>query len=282
MDDTRYKVRVSNELGEVEAAATLKVIHRPCLRFTEVMAEPEYEDSSGHYDWFEVTNCSTNAVNLQGYRVFDTPTFVGAYTIPDPVLLQPGESAVFVEMMTREKFLQWWGEDRLPPEAKIYAYRRFSLASTGEALFLWNPAATDPYDYIATASWAGVTKGVSLECANYCDEYEVYGCIGDCLIDSVAGQGGAVRAEICDDLGSPGYTSNPLPRILSIQYDQAAVHLKCRVTPGRNYRLYGATRMGEGTWLNMGDYAAANCILEISDEALNGESVRFYRLEELP
>ena len=56
MSGTRYRVVVRNVLGTVNASAVLKVERRPLLVFTEVMAYPLHGDSSGHNNWFELTN----------------------------------------------------------------------------------------------------------------------------------------------------------------------------------------------------------------------------------
>jgi hypothetical protein len=244
------------------------------------MAKPINDDSSGHYDWFELTNDDTNTVNLQGYRLFDTPTFQGAFTITSPLFIRPGESIVFVEEMSAERFWRWWGHDNYSPDIQVCSYRGFSLGDLGEALFLWNPACIDPYDPLVTTSWAAATHGVSLECTTYCDPD--YGCIGECLVDSIRCQNGTFAAAVNGDIGSPGRTSNPSPRILSITCEGTRVLLRCRVNVGRAYRLWCSPTLIGGTWVEVETRPASDCLLSLDVAGAETGSSRFYRLEELP
>ena len=278
MSGTCYTVQLWNDLGATNASAVLTVIHRPGLRFTEVMPRPIYPDSSRHYNWFEVTNYDTNAVNLQGYRFFDTPTFAGAFTITNAIVVRPGESIVFVEEMSAAAFWLWWGAENAWPGLQVYTYRGFSLRSEfGEELYLWN-AAADPYDPLATVTWAGSTEGVSLECMSWCDEAN--GCIGECLIDSILGVNGAYQAASQGDIGSPGCIANPPPRILSITHDGSKTRLRCRVNPGKSYRLKWTPGLAGDAWMELGTYPASEAVLWLEDAGAASKATCFYRLEE--
>jgi hypothetical protein len=281
LSGTLCSVRVWNDLGATNASATLTVVPRPRLRITEVMAEPRRGDSSGHYDWFELTNFDTNAVNLQGYRFRDWPTLTGAFTITNTLVIRPGESIVFVEEMSPEQFWDWWGTENRPPGVRVQTFHGFSLGSAGEVLSLWNPAAIDAYDTVATAECAGITNGVSLECTNWwCDS--IYGCVASCLNDSVPGERGAFPAAREGDIGSPGLISNPPPRILTIAFDGATVVLGCRVTPGKTYRLEYKTRLPSASWSEVQTLPATDFILRMEDAGRESGTTCFYRLEELP
>jgi hypothetical protein len=273
-------VRIWNAMGETNLSATLTVTPRPQLRFTEVMANPIFSDSSAHYDWFELTNFDTNAINLLGYRFFDTPSFVGAFTITNNLVIKPGESIVFVEWMTPEQFWAWWGYDNYRSDIKIVTYSGFSLSYTGEQLYLWNPGATHPYDTVADTSWALAERGLSLQCESWCDEE--YGCIGSCLDDTPLGQHGSWHAAVYGDIGSPGYMTNPPLRIASIVDAGSIVELRCRVLPGQRYRLFRANSLAPEAWQPVRDYDSQDTLLYILEPKPPGENTIFFRLQALP
>lgn len=280
MSGVTYSVHVGNSQGTTNLAALLTVAPRPKLRFTEVMPSPIFSDSSSHFNWFELTNFDTNTVDLLGYRFFDTPTFVGAFTISAPLSIKPGESIVFVEHMTPAQFWAWWGQDNYRPDIQIVTFNGFSLADTGEQLFLWNPGATDPYDTVADTSWPAATRGVSMECDSWCDD--TYGCVGSCMDDSIAGLRGAWHAQSNGDIGSPGYLANPPLRIFSLTDSDESIDLRCRVTPGKSYRFYRATTLVPSSWQEVRTYLATDTTLVISEPKTPGEPALFYRLEQLP
>ena len=256
------------------------VTHRPCLQITEVMAWPANDQSSGHYDWFELSNCGTCVVDLRGYRFFDTESFAGAFTITNSILLQPGESVVFVEQMTPEEFQAWWGPENMPSGFRVYTYHGFSLWNFGEALYLWNEGSLDLRDTVATTSWLRANPGVSLECENFCGTEDDPGCNGMCLIDSVLGLRGAFRTAVSGDIGSPGSTSNLAPRILTITFDGSSVLLRCRGVPGKTYHLMSAPTLAEPSWVELETQTTYESILSFEDGSAGLDSCRFYRLEE--
>lgn len=280
MSGTRYRVVVWNELGTVNASAVLTVERRPLLLFTEVMPYPMHGDSSGHYNWFELTNYDTNAVNLQGYRFFDTPLLEPAFTITNALIIQPRESIVFVEMMPPADFASWWGEENLLQDLQQLNYHGFALGIAGEQLFLWNAAATDPYDYMSMVTWPSATPGYSLECVNDCSFAEDYGCMGECATDSIAGQNGAFRSIGSTDIGSPGYVRNPPPRIISLTRNVYYSQLYCRGVVGKSYQLSSSPRLSSGSWTILQTKVAQDNIFTFSDTATAPN--RYYRLEEKP
>ncbi len=286
MDGTVYTVRIWNYLGATNASATLTVApRRPRLQFTEVMNTPITADSSSHYDWFEITSYETNTVSLQGYRFADRPLVACAYTITEPLLIKPGESIVFVEEMSAESFWRWWGFAHFRTGMQVHTFNGFSLADVGESLTLWNPAAINDADSVASIAWLLGTVGVSLECTADCDEE--YGCMGMCLTDSVLGVNGAFRAAVNGDIGSPGCITNlaPMPvppRFLSIAYDGSRILLECAVTPGKTYRLSCTPELPAAEWTELDTYVPSDPLLWIEDAApAPAAAPRFYRLEEI-
>jgi len=276
----RYSVRVWNVLGSTNATAALTVTPRPDLRFTEVMPLPSDEEGNRHFDWFEVTNFDSNTVNLLHWRFSDRPSFAGAVTITNTLLLRPGESAVFAERLTETLFKNWWGADSLPAGLKFHSYAGFGLGYLGEQLYLWNPAATDPHDPLATVSWAAAATGVSLESERWC--YPDIGCFDEATRDSAPGVNGAFRSADGMDVGSPGWITNPALAILSVRHDSTSVNLRCRVIPGKTYRLWRATSPSASAWEIIQTRISANNVLTLTDPQPPSGPARFYRVEVLP
>jgi hypothetical protein len=273
-----YTVQVSNSACSTNVSATLTVARRPLLAITEIMAAPALpleEDQIAGSDWFELTNQDTEPVQLQRYRFADSsePTaFQRAFTITNSLVIQPGESIVFVDSMSPEEFTRWWGPDNLPPGLQIRTFKGFSFSKNGEELNLWNAAATHPFDTVASVSFASSLVGISLEC-----DGESF-----CEIDSVPGVRGAFRAAGADDIGSPGYTANPPPRFLEIRRDETGVTLKCRTSEGAAYRLSYKTALSNPAWIPVGTFNATNSIVFTVDPGAGTDGTRFYRLEEVP
>jgi hypothetical protein len=256
MSGNLYTVRIWNEQSATNATVRLVVTPRPMLCITEIMAWP----STGHADWFELTNCGTNAVDLQGYRFadrlpFDAGLFENFVASPavvritNSLIIKPRESVIFVVNLPVAKFLHWWGKENLPPGLQIHNFSGLALSSLGEGLYLWNEAAMDSLDTIAMASWAGNPLAISLECTN---AFLAGGAIGDCGCVSVLGRNGAWAAPEGGDIGSPGLTPITPPHFLAIanhSYTSNSIRLRCRVGPNRAYRLAYTVSLSNPNWL---------------------------------
>ena len=282
MSGLQYSVTVWNSLGSTSAAARLYVVPRPRLRFTEVMPWTASVSPTPHHDWFELTNGGTNAQDLAGYRFSDKPLLVDAVTITNHLVVQPGESVVFAQQTPPEFFKAWWGADRLPPGLQVYSYLGFGLNKLGEALFLWNPAATDSQDYLSTVTWASTTPGVSLECANDCDSYPEYGCLGQCVRDSALGVGFTFASADPGDLGSPGYAGDLPPRVTALLKQDDQFWVECQTTPGRFCRLWWSPQIQPPLWQEVTYIWAESALVWMSDPAQDIGENRFYRVELMP
>lgn len=272
MSGTLYTVRAFNSNGTASASARLTVTRPPNLAITEVMASPFNGASSGHSDWFELTNLDTNAVSLLGYRFSDREdSFDFSCTVSNAVIIEPGESVIFVQRLTPAEFIQWWGRDLLPVGVKIISYQGFGLDSQGEEIFFWNAAETDWHSWFAAGAFAGSAEGYSLRFEPP-DIYDVG--------PSEPGFHGAFRAVNGGDIGSPGYVTNPPPRILSANRSGAEIVLKCRVLEGRQYTLRGKTNLEDPYWEAIGTYEADSFVIAIS-HPINANGQRFFRLEEI-
>ena len=279
LSGTQYAVRVWNALGSTSASARLSVVERPDLRFTEVMAIPTDAEGNRHFDWFEVTNFGTNKVDLAGWRFSDEPAFGGAFTITNRLEVKPMESVIFAERLDLRLFSLWWGTANLPDDLQVTVYSGIGLKSFGDTLYLWNPAAEDPYDHVATTRWAGATQGVSFECEHIC--VSGLGCEDVATLESVLGARGAFRAATATDIGSPGYVDEPPLRILSVQAASGTLTVQCRVSAGRSYRLLHAGDVTAGHWTPLTARTATNNVLILDHAIQTTESTRFYRVEEI-
>ncbi len=277
-----YSVTVGNHLGTTNASARLTVMRRPCLCITELMTQPADDTLFEHADWFELTNCGTNAINLQGYRFRDVPSLEAASTITNAVVIQPGESIVFVEFMSAEAFKLWWGAENLPPDLQIVTWAGWGISSSGnESISIWNPGADSPFDVVATVGDVAATAGVSHEFEHFWDAAE--GCASLFPKDSAPWENGAFPAAIESDVGSPGYTANPAPRLLTVLLNATDVQVRCRVVAGRRYQLGFKNSLTEADWTPLGTQTAIGAALTFRHNISPASSkTRFYRVEELP
>jgi hypothetical protein len=268
MSGIEYCVEVQNSLGMTSICARLTVTPAPRLEVTEVMALA-FPDCV-HEDWFEVTNRGTNGVNLLGYRFADRFTLEGSRVVSEPVVVNPGQSAIFVERMSADEFRRWWGAERLPPGLPIITYVGLGFSDQGDELYLWSPGAEDEYDpHTISMSYAGVTPGVSIDFSK-----RIF------AEDSVAGHGGAFVAAECGDVGSPGYLTNPPPRFVTISREGTATTLRWRAIVGRTYQLSWKEELAAAGWTVFNSRTAEDWVETAID--VGNASQRFYLIEEQP
>lgn len=278
-DSGTYTVRVSNSAGATNASATLTVTRKPKLAVTEVMSSPAVNaegSSLGHQDWWELTNLDDFAVNLRGYRFDDSSAALAtAFTVDQDVVIEPGESVIWVEDMTPEAFRRWWGEDRLPPGLKIITYSGpgLGLSSAGDAINVWNAAASENADKVASEVFSTATQGVSF---GFDPDMNQFGEL------SVVGVHGAFPAAELGDIGSPGYIRNPErpPRFAAVRRTPGGIELTWQTVPGRRYTLLYTLRLDSNAWLPLHTQTAGGDLLSFTDAV--SESTRFYRVRREP
>jgi hypothetical protein len=263
-DSGTYAVVASNYLGTCSASATLTVVPKPLLYISEVMAWP----SGGHPDWFEVTSYDTNPIGVLGYRFDDEPgSFDGAFTISNSVTLMPGESMIFVQSTTPDVFQNWWGVENLPAGLKILPWLGFSLKNTnGDQLWLWSPTTTEELVYIYKLSYANPIQTLSFQFERTESFQE----------ESVVGVNGAFCAAEGADIGSPGYTTNPTPRITAIWRLGNETIIRWRAPAGTPCRVEMKDTLAPGPWASMGSFVADCTIMTDTNSAAGRQ--RFYRL----
>ena len=298
-----YCVRVQNPLATTNACANLTVARKPRLVITEMMGAPSTNTVlPGHDDWWELTNLDTNAVKLNGYRFDDLPGDLnaamritnalvlapGTLYPTNEVIIQPGESMLFLSNMAPEAFACWWGESNLPERVQFVCYTGNGFDAQGDSLTLWNASATDREDYIARAEYTNLNDdgtpryGVSL--TFWCD-----GWIWDGQ-PSVLGECGGIRAAESDDIGSPGFVSNHPshtvaprnPRCLQVARDADGVHLTWSTQCQHNYELQCQDDVAAKEWTALGQYRTVGARTVTTDTTSANRPHRFYRLSVLP
>lgn len=225
-----YEVTARNSAGGAVSAATLAVLEKVIdLRITEVMSS-ENPNSNPTSDWWELTSFFDEPVILSGWRFKDSQGGLStAFVLPPGVSIRPGESIVFVEKMTRDEFLNWWGGANIPGETQIITYSGASLSfrADGDSLRLWDANAVEDGDLIARVDFGAARQGVTF---GYDPAAEVFGGF------SQEGVHGAFRAETGGDIGSPGKISEAGAQ-LTASISSNGITLSIPAPPTESYTL---------------------------------------------
>ena len=276
-----YSVVASNQLGAVTNEARLVVTARPNLKITEIMPGP----TTGHQDWWELTNFEDYPVDLIGFRFDDLtrlpakdpfPLYAYAWVVTNHVIIGPEESIVFVEQMDAGEFRDWWGSTNLPPALQIIRYGGLSLnldADGGDGIGLFNMGATDDRDLVILGSFSSSPPGISLV-------FDVTNPDVDCCyLQAEAGVNGAFAAAQGGDVGSPGYIDTPTdPRILLFRRQPAGCFLTWRSIRAGNYVVQCRDRLAAGNWVDLATRPRAGATTSFLDTTVTAADQRFYRV----
>jgi len=183
----------------------------------------------------------------------------------------PGESMIFVQGMAPESFRHWWGAENLPPGLKIFRFTRFSLSESFDELTLWNGTTTLEHDYVDTITYAYAPSNVTYRWPTQRPWPEE---------ESVVGINGAFCAAEGGDIGSPGYTTNPPPRITAIRRVGNDTIIRWRAPAGTLARLEAKDTLAPGFWTPIGSFTAT-CQIMTTTNSTTGRQ-RFYRLARDP
>jgi hypothetical protein len=246
-----YTVVASNASGSVTNTATLTVLARPDIRFTEVSSartvlDPGFIDRNGFgpEDWWELTSFSPVPVSLTGWRFDDnSASLTAALTITNAdLVILPGESVIFVERLTPAQFRIWWGTNELPAGLKIVTYSGsgIGLSSAGDGLRLWNSSATSNTDVVNGVNFPAGTPGISF---NFDPDTRAFGAL------SVEGVHGVYQAPGTlagvPELGSPGriragtiVLPPASPRLDAVRVGEV-LEIRFTAEAGHTYRLQG-------------------------------------------
>lgn len=282
-----YSVHIQNPNGFTNAAAYLAVQPQPNLQITEMMGLASTNTTVfGRGDWWELTNLDTNSVNLRGYRFDDyPPTFEGAVVITNDLVIQPGESVLFLQDMTPEFFQLWWGEENLPENIQFFRYFGNGITAEFDTITLWNAAALTLTNFVVESEYfhygldGAPVRGQSL--SFWCEGFNFF---GEASLTNVCG---AVKAASSGDVASPGYLTNHPPRTVPpraarIFRDAQGTHLTWRVTTGKQYQLESKDSLSMTNWNSLGQHTATNPLSFLLDTATTNGVARFYRLRLVP
>lgn len=190
------------------------------LAITEVMSSASNRLGTNqvtpHPDFWELTNFGTNTVNLASYRFSDSAGLSGQNMAADALIfagqtIAPAESIILFQsgdvFTNAAQFRSWWGETNLPPSLQIYTYSGRGFSSTNDAVQLWRVTAT---------STTAVDR-VELRIAQRGFTFTYDPATG--FFDSVSalGEGGTFKAAEANDVGSPGFTTGPVPLAITTQ-----------------------------------------------------------------
>ncbi|MDB6038674.1 MAG: hypothetical protein JWM99_2515 [Verrucomicrobiales bacterium] len=267
-----YAIVARNAIGSATNSFSVQVIPAPALVITEVMSA-QSTNVAGHGDWWEITNFGTNSIPLKGYRFDDSSaTLKSAVTITNDAMIAPGESVVFVEGMTGDEFRAWWGSENVTPNVQVITYRGsgLGLSSIGDAINLWNAAASDDTDTVATAVFSTATLGQSF---GFNADSNEFGALSE------AGTFGAIIAPNGGDIGSPGYIRNhaTLPRITKIETVSGKARITWTAENGKSYILQNRNSFDAGAWTD-GATVTASGAIATAEENMDPAGTHFYRV----
>lgn len=280
-----YSVHVFNGSGSTNVTFNIRVTPVPTLVVTEVESAESSDnsngDTSGHGDWFELSNLGNFPVNLFGFQIDDSHQSLGqAAVVTNRTMIQPYESVVFIQNMTADAFRAWWGSN-LPPTVQVLPYNGSGqgFSGSGDGVFVWNAVAADANGYIASASFTAASNGVSFGF----DPYAVdnLGFYGDISIGGLStnGMNGAFVATVGGDVGSPGTIVNP-PRT-SIVPTNGGFAISWTNQPNWNYTVQYKTNLTDTNWTTLQTIMSdGSAIFGIQDPTVSTQ--RFYRVSLTP
>ncbi|HEY2717263.1 MAG TPA: lamin tail domain-containing protein [Solirubrobacterales bacterium] len=161
-------------------------------------------------DWWELTNVSSQTVNLTGWKMDDeSNAFGSAVALLGVTSLAPGQSAIFVEgdATKAEAFEASWFGSSIPAGFQIGTYSGSGVGlgagAGGDQVNVFNSEGA----HITGVKFAGSTTGVSFDNAAGVGSYAAP--VPTISALSVEGTNGAFK--IHDEIGSPGRITNPPP-----------------------------------------------------------------------
>lgn len=264
-----YSFTSTNAAGSASGETVVTVKPRPDIRLTEAQSDPAAPSGS---DWWELTSFESVPVDLSGWRFNDdSGDLTNAYTFPAGLVIQPGESIVFVNDLTEAKFRTWWGA-ALPSAAKVVRYTGSGLAlgASGDTLRIWDAAATDPAVTLLNVTIGAATTGVSF---NYNPDTAILGAL------SQPGLNGVNYSAGLTDLGSPGvWIAAPMLPQVGASLTSGTLHLTWTAQRHHWYLLESSTDLSAGSWSEQSAWQQASqdgpMVLEVP--AL--ENAEFFRL----
>jgi len=195
-------------MGLACAGLLLVVAAHAQLAITEVMSSAATNLGSTlvvpKSDFWELTNFGTNTISLDGYAFSDRDTDPGSW-VSAPFagcFIAPGESIIFLRTdatTNRQGFLNWWGANNLPANLQVRMYPKkpgFDAEVDAVQLFDRDGNLVDRVDF------GRAFRGHTFTYDPGTGEFGGF---------SVRDVNGAFAAVQTDDVGSPGFTTGPVP-----------------------------------------------------------------------
>ncbi len=272
-----YSVIVTNSAGGTNIFVALNVTPFPNLVITEVMSGESTNnsngDTSGHGDWFELSNFGDFPVNLFGYRIDDNSDSISqTASVNTHAIIHPGESVIFVLAMTPQAFRDWWGTN-LPASVQVISYNGNGegLSGSGDEVHIWNAAATDNSDQVTAVGFGTGTDGNSFGFdLNFLDQTGFEGTL------TTVGVDGAFAAAVGGDIGSPGAVIN-MPHFNGLTRTNGGFVLSWFSQPNWNYTIQYKANLTDSTWTTLPEVMSDNTnVMNYTD--ITSDAQRFYRV----
>ena len=165
-------------------------------------------------DWFEITNVTSNTINIAGWKIDDnSATFGSAATLNGVTTLAAGESAIFIETTDLPAkdalFRSTWALAASPTGPQIGSYSGSGgLGTTGDAVNIYNAAGT---------LMASVTFGASDAVSPFQTFDNTRGLNATTISQlSAVGTNGAIASSNVAEVGSPGFAAPSAVRITEV------------------------------------------------------------------
>ena len=165
-------------------------------------------------DWFEITNVTSNPINIAGWKIDDnSATFASAATLNGVTTLAAGESAIFIETTDLPGkdtlFRSTWFGGNPPVGLQIGSYSGSGgLGTTGDAVNVYNAAGT---------LMASVTFGASDAVSPFQTFDNTRGLNATTISQlSAVGTNGAIASSNAAEVGSPGFAAPGVLRITEV------------------------------------------------------------------
>lgn len=166
-------------------------------------------------DWFEITNVTSNTIDITGWKIDDSSAAFGsAATLNGVTTLAPGESAIFIEtadLPAKDTLFRstWFGEN--PPaglQIGSYTGSGIGLSSTSDGVNIFNAAGT---------LMASVSFGASDAVSPFQTFDNTRGLNATTISQlSLVGTNGAIASSNAAEVGSPGFAAPGVLRITEV------------------------------------------------------------------
>jgi hypothetical protein len=270
----QYEVLASNDNGSSSATATLTVRAKPDLRITEVQSSTAPSEGLETADWWELTSFESQPVGLTGWRFNDNAgELTDPFVFGPGLVINPGESIVFVEDLSAAEFRTWWGEANVPASVQIVTYDAsgLSFGAGGDGIRLWNDTTANANDLVASVDFGAADNGITF---NYDPVTGQFG------TRSQLGVNGVFSAALSpNDIGSPGRILAPAASpTLRIALSGDRIRIEFEIAIGRRYYLEVLDDLTSGVWTPTADMFQATSNGVGSFEKSISASHRFFRV----